>query len=181
MSSLSVYHQSSPDLPNKVLTHLEDIASTLAAVGVHFTRWQSAATLSRDADSDALIAAYRPQIEQLMAERGYAGVEVLRVDDGQPQPGDLAAQEGDEHRHADDEVRFFAAGRGLFNLHIDDYVYAVQCEKSDLLLIPAGVHHWFDMGEHPYCVAIRLFNSRAGLAVEPSGGDIASRFPRLDD
>ena len=36
MSSLSVYHVSSPDLPNKVLTHFEDIASTLAEQGVRF-------------------------------------------------------------------------------------------------------------------------------------------------
>ena len=27
MSSLSVYHVSSPEIPNKVLTHFEDIAS----------------------------------------------------------------------------------------------------------------------------------------------------------
>ena len=38
MSSLTVYHQSNPDVPNKVLTHLEDIAATLAEVGVRFER-----------------------------------------------------------------------------------------------------------------------------------------------
>lgn len=46
MSSLSVYHESSPDLPNKVLTHVDDIASTLAAVGVRFERWQASAPLT---------------------------------------------------------------------------------------------------------------------------------------
>ena len=38
MSSLTVYHQSSPEHPNKLLTHAEDIASTLAAVGVQFSQ-----------------------------------------------------------------------------------------------------------------------------------------------
>lgn len=33
MSSLSVYHVSSPDLPNKVLTHFDDITATLAEQG----------------------------------------------------------------------------------------------------------------------------------------------------
>ena len=37
MSSLSVYHVSSPEIPNKVLTHFEDIASTLAEQGVQLT------------------------------------------------------------------------------------------------------------------------------------------------
>ena len=34
MSSLSVYPVSSPELPNKVLAHFDDIASTLAEQGV---------------------------------------------------------------------------------------------------------------------------------------------------
>jgi len=42
MSSLSVYHVSSPDLPNKVLTHFDDIAATLAEQGIRFDRWQAA-------------------------------------------------------------------------------------------------------------------------------------------
>lgn len=45
MSSLSVYHVSSPEIPNKVLTHLEDIASTLAEQGVRFDRWQTTAKI----------------------------------------------------------------------------------------------------------------------------------------
>ncbi len=46
MSSLSVYHVSSPDTPNKVLTHLEDIASTLAEHGVAFDRWEAATPIT---------------------------------------------------------------------------------------------------------------------------------------
>ena len=46
MSSLTVYHQTNPDVPNKVLTHLEDIAATLAEVGVRFERWQASAPKS---------------------------------------------------------------------------------------------------------------------------------------
>ena len=41
MSILSVYSVSSPDVPNKVLTHLEDIASTLAEHGIVLDRWQA--------------------------------------------------------------------------------------------------------------------------------------------
>lgn len=86
-----------------------------------------------------------------------------------------------EHRHGEDEVRFFVAGRGLFTLHIDDYVYAVLCEKNDLISVPAGTKHWFDMGEHPHFIAIRLFNNPEGWVANFTGEDIANQFPRLED
>ncbi len=181
MSSLTVYHESSPELPNKVLTHLEDIASTLAAVGVRFERWQAAAPIAAGAGQDEVIAAFRPQIEQLMSERGYVTVDVVSLTRDHPQKAELRAKFLDEHRHAEDEVRFFVAGRGLFTLHIEDYVYAVLCEKNDLISVPAGTRHWFDMGEHPHFVAIRLFNNPEGWVAQFTGADIASHFPRLDD
>ncbi|MCG4455747.1 acireductone dioxygenase [Pseudomonas sp. MMS21-TM103] len=181
MSSLSVYHESSADLPNKVLTHLEDIASTLAAVGVHFDRWQASAPLEPGCSQEQVIAAYRPQIEQLMSERGYVAVDVVSVSDDHPDKAVMRAKFLDEHRHAEDEVRFFVVGSGLFSLHIDDYVFAVLCEKGDLISVPAGMRHWFDMGEHPHFVMIRLFGNADGWVGEFTGDDIASRFPRLDD
>jgi hypothetical protein len=67
MSSLSVYHVSSPDIPNKVLTHLEDIASTLAEQGVRFDRWQAAAKIQPGATQEEVISAYKEQIDQLMS------------------------------------------------------------------------------------------------------------------
>ncbi|MDO9624580.1 MAG: acireductone dioxygenase [Pseudomonas sp.] len=181
MTSLSVYHQSSADLPNKVLTHLEDIASTLAAVGVHFERWQAVAPLVPGCSDEQVLAAYRPQIETLMSERGYAAVDVLSVSDEHPDKAELRARCLGEQRQAEDQVRFFVVGSGLLSLHIDDYVYAVLCEKGDLVALPAGTRHWFDMGEHPHFVMIRLFSAADAWAGELTGDEIASRFPRLDD
>lgn len=82
---------------------------------------------------------------------------------------------------SEDDARFFLAGQGLFALHIGDYVYAIRCEKNDLLVIPAGVMHWFDMGENPHFVALRLYNTEKGWVPEFTGDDIARRFPGLDD
>ena len=180
MSSLSVYHQTSANLPNKVLTHLEDIASTLAELGVRFERWQAAAPLAPDASHDELIGAYRTPLDGLMAERGLAHVEVVRMDNRQPQPTELRAERLEEHSYAEDEVCLFVAGRGLFGLHVDDYLYAVLCEKNDLIVIPSGMKRWFDMGEHPHFVTIRLFNAPQAAA-HFTGDPIASAFPRLDD
>lgn len=181
MSSLSVYHESSPDLPNKVLTHLEDIANTLAAVGVRFERWQATTPIAPGASPEQLLGAYRPQIDQLLAEGNYRGCDLFSQTDGQEQQAELRAQGLVERRLGGDQAHFFVVGRGLFSLHIDDYVYAVLGEKGDLLSVPAGTRHWFDMGEHPHCIAIRLGGDAQGMAPEFSGDDIASRFPRLDD
>lgn len=181
MSSLSVYHVSSPDLPNKVLTHVEDIASTLAEQGVRFDRWQAAAKIQPGASQEEVIAAYQEQIDKLMTERGYITVDVISLSSDHPQKAELRGKFLDEHCHGEDEVRFFVAGRGLFSLHIGDYVYAVLCEKNDLISVPAGTRHWFDMGEHPHFIAIRLFNKPDGWVADFTGEDIASRFPRLED
>jgi 1,2-dihydroxy-3-keto-5-methylthiopentene dioxygenase len=181
MSSLSVYHVSSPDLPNKVLTHFEDIASTLSEQGVRFDRWQAAAKIQPGASQEEVIAAYQEQIDKLMTERGYITVDVISLTSDHPQKAQLRAEYLDEHRLGEDLVRFFVAGRGLFSLHIGDYVYAVLCEKNDLISVPAGTPHWFDMGEHPHFVAIRLFKNPEGRVANLTGDDIAGRFPRLED
>lgn len=181
MSSLSVYHVSSPDIPNKVLTHFEDIVSTLAEQGVRFDRWHAAAKIQPCASQEELIGAYQEQIDQLMTERGYVTVDVISLSSDHPHKAELRAELLDEHFSDEEEVRLFVAGRGLFNLHIDDYVYAVLCEKNDLITVPAGTRHWFDMGEHPHFITIRMISRSEGSPVKFTGEDIASGFPGLDD
>src|SRR3546814_4195286 len=68
----------------------------------------------------------------------------------------------DEHFHKEDEVRFFVAGSGLFTLHVGDRVYEIECVKDDLIAVPDGTTHWFDMGPEPSFVAIRFFTEPDG-------------------
>ena len=75
MSSLTVYHENQPEQPLKLLTHAEDIASTLAEVGVRFERWEAAAPIAAGASQDEVIAAYAHEIERLKRERGYITVD----------------------------------------------------------------------------------------------------------
>ena len=76
-------------------------------------------------------------------------------------------------------MRFFVAGSGQFTLHIDGKVYEVLCEAGDLIGVPDGTRHWFDMSEAPYFVAIRLFTNKEGWVASFTGDDIAGRFPRM--
>lgn len=181
MSILSVYHVSSPDLPNKVLTHFEDIASTLAEHGVVFDRLQAATPVKPGTGNEDVSEAYRTQIDALMTERGHVAVDVISIDRDHPQKADFRAGFLAEHHHNADELRFFVAGRGLLNLHIGEFVFAVLCERHDLVSVPAGTRQWFDLGEHPHLVAIRLFKSAEGGAAQFTGEDIAERFPQMED
>lgn len=180
MSILSVYQDSVPEQPLKVLTHLEDIAATLAEAGVHLERCDASVPIGAGASPEEVMAAYRPQIDRLKQERGYVTVDVISLSGNPPKAGGRANL-SEEHRHAGDEVRFVVAGRGLFNFHIEDRVYAVLCERNDLIAVPAGTRQWFDIAENSHLVAIRLFNDAEGMDAQATGEDIAGRFPRLDD
>ena len=181
MSSLTVYSIDSPDLPNKLLTHAEDIASTLAVHNVRFEQWTANVRLQAGASEEDLLAAYQPQIAALMNQNGYLFVDVLSIDSAHPQLAELRAQHLRERRHGEDVARCFIAGRGLFSLHIEDHVYAVLCEKGDLIVIPAGIRHWFDLGEQPYLVMIRMFNTAEDWPANFTDDPLAGRFARLED
>jgi len=59
-------------------------------------------------------------------------------------------------------------------------VYGVLCEAGDLISVPAGTRHWFDMGGAPDFQCIRLFTTPEGWVADYTGDDIARRFPRLE-
>jgi 1,2-dihydroxy-3-keto-5-methylthiopentene dioxygenase len=52
------------------------------------------------------------------------------------------------------------------------------CTRGDLISVPAGMKHWFDMGPRPNFTAIRLFVNPDGWVARFTGSDIAERFPR---
>ena len=156
-----------------------EIRRELAAIGVTFERWQAQAPLTPGAPQAEVLAAYRPEIERLVAERGYLSVDVVSLDPAHPEREALRRKFLAEHTHADDEVRFFVAGSGLFTLHAAGRVYAVLCEQDDLISVPAGLPHWFDMGSAPAFTCIRLFNDPAGWVARFTGDEIAARFPVL--
>jgi 1,2-dihydroxy-3-keto-5-methylthiopentene dioxygenase len=56
----------------------------------------------------------------------------------------------------------------------------VLCERNDLISVPAGTRHWFDMGPRPYFAAIRLFTRPDGWVARFTGDTIATRFPAFE-
>jgi len=87
----------------------------------------------------------------------------------------------DEHTHDEDEIRFFVDGHGCFYLHLGDEVHAVVCEAGDLMSVPTGTRHWFDMGHTPDFCAIRFFQEENGWVAGFTGATISARMPSLDE
>ena len=126
-----------------------------------------------------MIAAYREDIDRLMREEGYKTVDVVSLNRDHPDKAALRQKFLSEHTHSEDEVRFFVAGSGQFTLHLGDKVYDILCEQGDLIGVPDGTRHWFDMSEQPHFVAIRLFNNPAGWVANFTDDPIAERSPRM--
>lgn len=181
MSRLSVHHQSSPQIPNKVLGHAEDIASTLAAVGIEYRELPLQARVQAGDAGEAVLAALGESLEQLKRDGDLSQVEVISIDQRHwPREGDRPVQAPVEVVADGAQLYLFLAGQGLLSLHVDDYVYALAGERNALISVPAGTRHWFDLGEFPHCAAIRLSAANAAVA-RPSGDAIAASFPRLED
>lgn len=161
MTTLSIFQRPQIDQPIEQLTRFDEIAALLAGAGIQLERWPTDG-ISHDADSDALLTHYHAEIERLKQREGYASSDVISLTPDHPQRLELREKFLHEHTHSEDEVRFFVHGSGTFFVPINDRVFRLTCEAGDLLRVPANTPHWFDSGEYPDFVAIRIFTNPAG-------------------
>lgn len=180
MSRLRIFPENHPDQPGVVTADHAEMAKHLGRIGVRFEQWEAAEPIVPGDPPEKVLAAYDRDIKRLMAENGYQAVDVISLNPDHPDKAVLRKKFLDEHTHSEDEVRFFVAGSGLFTLHVGDQVYEVLCEAGDLIGVPDGTPHWFDMGPAPRFVAIRLFTNTEGWVANFTGADIAGRFPRYE-
>lgn len=180
MSQLRIFADDDPAVALVETSDHDAAARELAKVGVRFERWQAAAAIAPGDSQDKILEAYADDIARLNREQGYQAVDVVSMWPDHPEREAARRKFLDEHTHAEDEVRFFVNGKGLFSLHIGDRVYEVLCERGDLIGVPADTPHWFDMGPKPEFTAIRLFNNPEGWVAQFTGSDIAGRFDRLE-
>ncbi|MCA9571635.1 MAG: cupin [Myxococcales bacterium] len=178
MSRLSIHAVADPGRVVAESVDGDEIARKLGGIGVRFERWATR-SLPPSAEPDAILARYAKDVRRLQAEGGYTAADVIRLRPDSPDGRALRDRFLAEHTHAEDEVRFFVEGQGLFFLHTRGHVYRVLCEAGDLLSVPALMTHWFDTGPEPHLTAIRLFSNPRGWIADYTGSDIAERFPLL--
>ncbi|MFC4168268.1 1,2-dihydroxy-3-keto-5-methylthiopentene dioxygenase [Teichococcus aestuarii] len=155
-----------------------EIARALAPIGVRFERWQ-VAELPEGASAEAVLEAYRPQLDAFMAGSSAGTADVIKLDGSHPQKDALRAKFLSEHTHTEDEIRFFHEGGGNFIMHVDGKVYDAHCTRGDLISVPANTQHWFDAGVEPKVTALRVFTDTTGWTPHYTGTDISERFPAV--
>ncbi len=182
MTILTTFHAGdagSPARRERATSEPSEIARELGRVGVDFERWRATSELPPGAGQDDVLAAYRADVERLSARGGYRSADVVRMHPDHPDREAMRKKFLAEHTHADDEVRFFVEGAGAFYVREagSGRVLKIVAERGDLLRLPAGTPHWFDMGPDPYIAAIRLFVTPEGWTARFTGDGIALRVP----
>lgn len=142
-----------------------DVAAFLATHGIEYDCWTPAHPVPADAPAETVLAAYANEIETLKRRGGYVTADVIDVKPDTPNLDMMLAKFSREHWHDEDEVRFIIEGRGLFHVHpATGPVFAIEVEAGDLIRVPRGTHHWFDLCGDRRIRAIRLFQDMSGWA-----------------
>ncbi len=148
---------------NRRIEDPQEITEFLKPFGISYEKWDVEGRIGADATNDEILEAYAPEIGRLKQQGGYVTADVINVT---PQTEGLEAmlnKFNKEHTHSEDEVRFTVRGGGIFHVHPEDGpVFAIQVESGDLINVPAGTQHWFDLCDDQTIRCIRLFLDPAG-------------------
>ena len=148
---------------NRTLNNPASITEHLASIGIDYEHWEPKPDGGADAAPERILAAYSTEIEKLKQRGGYVTADVIDVTPQTPDLETMLAKFNREHWHDEDEVRYIIAGRGIFHIHPrQGPVNVIEVEPGDLIRVPRGTWHWFDLCGDRRIRAIRLFQDRAG-------------------
>lgn len=147
----------------RTLKTKEAITDYLAEINIEYQTWEPEHPTSPVAPTEEILQSYKKEIDVLKAKGGYVTADVINVTKDTPGLDAMLAKFSREHWHAEDEVRFILAGHGVFHIHpVGGAVTAIEVETGDLIRVPRGTWHWFDLCADRQIRAIRLFQDPAG-------------------
>ena len=170
------------NIPNKDLTlnDAAEIADRLAAIGIDYERWDNLHQISDDASDQEILDGYSAEIEALKASGGYVTADVINVTPATPGLEAMLNKFNKEHWHDEDEVRFIVKGHGLFHIAPKGGdVVSIEMEAGDLIRVPAGTLHWFDLCGDQTIRAIRLFQNTSGWTPHYTGSGAEDGYQPL--
>ena len=148
---------------NRTIIDRDAVADLLATVGIQYEVWTPQHPTTSDAPAEEILNAYSAEIERLKQSGGFVTADVINVNAQTPNLDAMLAKFSREHWHDEDEVRFIVEGRGLFHVHPKGGpVFAIEVEAGDLISVPRGTLHWFDLCADRRIRAIRLFQDSSG-------------------
>lgn len=149
---------------NRKIEDADSIREFLAPFGIWYEQWDlGSQRVDPEASSDEILAAYAPEIERLKEKGGFVTADVINVQPDTPGLDLMLNKFNKEHTHSEDEVRFIVKGRGVFHIHPDNGpVFGIEMGAGDLINVPRGIKHWFDLCNDRTIRAIRLFEDPTG-------------------
>ncbi|MEM0127826.1 MAG: cupin domain-containing protein [Thermoplasmatales archaeon] len=151
-----------PDL-KKEIADPEVAKGFLKEVGVDYEHWQIKDGINELTTATDILTIYNYEIESLKKRGGYVTADVIDINSSTPGLDDMLNKFKKEHYHSEDEVRFTVLGHGIFHIHPEGKeVIAVVVEPGDMLRIPKGMSHWFELCDDRRIKAVRLFQDMSG-------------------
>ena len=148
---------------DRTLTEPKEIQAFLAPFGIWYEQWEVAGRLPEHPTNEQILETYAPEIERLKQRGGFVTADVINVDASTPNLDGMLAKFDKEHTHDEDEVRFTVSGKGVFHLHpAGGPVFEITVESGDLINVPRGTQHWFNLCSERHIRCIRLFEDSTG-------------------
>jgi 1,2-dihydroxy-3-keto-5-methylthiopentene dioxygenase len=148
---------------NREITCPDEIREFLKPFGIWYEKWDVEGRLPAEATNEQILETYAPEIERLKKSGGFVTADVINVSPATPNLDALLAKFSKEHTHSEDEVRFTVKGSGVFHIHPESGpVFGIQVESGDLINVPCGTKHWFDLCNDKTIRCIRLFQDSSG-------------------
>ena len=162
---------------NRTLSEEQEVRDYLLRLGIEYERWPTGERVPPDDSAENILAAYAPEIEKLNATGGYVTADLIDVTPETPALEEMLAKFNHEHWHDEDEVRFIIAGSGIFHIHGQDgEVVAIEVSAGDLIRVPRGTMHWFNLCAERRIRAIRLFQDKTGWTPHYSDSQVDQSY-----
>lgn len=116
-----------------------------------------------DEEKEQILEAFRAEIDDISARRGYKAADVISLSDSNPKLDELLKNFQRKHIHTDDEVRYIVSGHGVFIIQgKDERFFEVHLTPGDLISVPENITHYFTLAEDRKVVTVRIFVTTEG-------------------
>jgi 1,2-dihydroxy-3-keto-5-methylthiopentene dioxygenase len=153
-----------------VLRDAQEVKGYLAGLGIDYDQWPIPASIGEDSTAEHILAVYADPIAHVSQQGGFTKVDVIDVKPLMPGLDAMLKRFSEEHWHDEDEVRVTVHGRGVYHVHPPNGpVVAIEVGPGDMIRVPRGTHHWFDLCGDRTIKTIRFFQDPTGWTPHYTG------------
>ena len=149
---------------NREITDTQEIREFLKPFGIWYEKWDVEGRIGPEATNEEILAAYAPEIERLNKAGGFVTADVINVSPATPESRRDAREvhQGAHAQRGRSAVHGARAAACSTFIPKNGPVFAIQVESGDLINVPCGTQHWFDLCNDDTIRCIRLFQDQSG-------------------